>query len=48
MVIIGMKQINNPPPQIIPISWIPLKSVKYIATNAPAVVNAPVRMPWPV
>ena len=31
-----------------PISLMPLKSVNAIAANAPAVVSAPMKIPWPV
>ena len=48
MVIIGTRQRTNPPPQITPISWMPLKLVSPIARNPPAVVNPPVKMPCPV
>ncbi len=33
---------------MIPISWIPRKFVKIMAIKAPAVVSAPVKIPWPV
>ena len=48
MVIIGTRHSISPPPQMIPISWMPLKCVSDIARNAPAVVSAPVKIPWPV
>ena len=38
-------QIIKPPPQITPISRMPLKSVSAIAANAPAVVRAPMKIP---
>ena len=48
MVIMGTRQMTSPPPQIMPISWMPRKSVAAIARNAPAVVSAPVTTPMPV
>ena len=48
IVIIGIRQISRPPPQMMPISWMPLKLVNPIARNAPAVVKPPVKMPCPV
>ena len=48
MVIMGTRQRRRPPPEMMPISWMPLKSVKPMARNAAEVVSAPVTMPWPV
>ena len=48
IVSIGIKHSIRPPPEMMPISWMPLKSVKPMARNAVAVVNAPVTIPCPV
>ena len=41
----GIKQMTKPPPQMMPISWMPLNWVNPMARKAPAVVMAPVTMP---